>query len=131
MDTGSYRIPIAVQFLWALILGTGLFLLPESPRWYVKKGKVDQASVALGRVRGQPADSDYVREELAEMIANHEYETALIPNQTYFASWAACFSGKISNPGSNLRRTILGITLQAMQQLTGKFAEATLAPATG
>lgn len=26
-DTGSYRIPIAVQFLWALILGTGLFIL--------------------------------------------------------------------------------------------------------
>ena len=38
LDTGSYRIPIAVQFLWALILGTGLFFLPESPRFYVKKG---------------------------------------------------------------------------------------------
>lgn len=38
-DTGSYRIPIAVQFLWALILGVGLFFLPESPRYYVKKGK--------------------------------------------------------------------------------------------
>ena len=29
MDSGSYRIPIAIQFAWALILGTGLFLLPE------------------------------------------------------------------------------------------------------
>lgn len=28
-DSGSYRIPIAIQFAWALILGTGLFLLPE------------------------------------------------------------------------------------------------------
>ena len=34
-DTGSYRIPIAVQFLWALILGVGLFVLPESPRYFV------------------------------------------------------------------------------------------------
>ena len=38
LDTGSYRIPIAVQFLWALILGTGLAILPESPRFFVKKG---------------------------------------------------------------------------------------------
>lgn len=28
-DTGSYRIPIGVQFLWALILGVGLFVLRE------------------------------------------------------------------------------------------------------
>jgi SP family sugar:H+ symporter-like MFS transporter len=118
-DTGSYRIPVAVQFLWAIILGVGLFLLPESPRWYVKKGRVDAAAVALGRVRGQPADSDYVSQELAEIIANHEYETELIPSSTYFGSWAACFSGSIANPGSNLRRTALGISLQAMQQLTG------------
>ena len=28
-DTGSYRIPIAIQFLWAIILGVGLYLLRE------------------------------------------------------------------------------------------------------
>jgi MFS family permease len=38
-DTGSYRIPISIQFLWAIILATGLMLLPESPRYFVKKGK--------------------------------------------------------------------------------------------
>jgi SP family sugar:H+ symporter-like MFS transporter len=112
MDTGSYRIPVGIQFLWALILGIGLFLLPESPRWYVKKGRVDAASVALGRIRGHPAHSDYVQHELAEIVANHEYETSIIPSDTYFSSWAACFSGSIKNPGSNLRRTILGTSLQ-------------------
>ena len=30
-DSGSYRIPIGIQFAWGLILGTGLFFLPESP----------------------------------------------------------------------------------------------------
>ena len=35
-----YQIPIATQFLWAIILATGLFLLPESPRYFVKKGKI-------------------------------------------------------------------------------------------
>jgi len=46
-DTGSYRIPIAVQFLWALILKTRLLFLPESPRYFVKKGKLDEAACAL------------------------------------------------------------------------------------
>lgn len=35
-DTGSYRIPIGVQFLWAIILGVGLFVLRKSdlpPVW--------------------------------------------------------------------------------------------------
>lgn len=36
-DTGAFRIPIAIQFLWALILATGLFLLPESPRYGLKR----------------------------------------------------------------------------------------------
>ncbi|ORY23919.1 putative glucose transporter [Naematelia encephala] len=118
-DTGSYRIPIAVQFLWAIILATGLFLLPESPRWYVKRGKVEQAARSLSIVRGQPVDSDYVQQELAEIVANHEYETELIPQSNYFDSWAACFTGGLRNPASNLRRTILGTSMQMMQQWTG------------
>lgn len=118
-DTGAYRIPIAVQFLWAIILGTGLFLLPESPRWFVKKGRVDDAARALSRVRGQPAESAYIQEELAEIIANHEYEAEMIQTDSYFSSWYACFSGGLRRPSSNLRRTILGTSLQMMQQWTG------------
>lgn len=118
-DTGSYRIPIAVQFLWAIILGTGLALLPESPRWFVKKGKLDKAAKALARVRGQPVDSEYIQDELAEIIANHEYEMSIIPQTSYLGSWMACFEGKISQPSSNVRRTVLGIFMQMMQQLTG------------
>jgi sugar porter (SP) family MFS transporter len=118
-DTGSYRIPIAVQFLWAIILATGLALLPESPRYFVKKGKLDKAAKALGRVRGQPVDSEYIQDELAEIIANHEYEMSIVPQTSYLGSWMACFEGKITSPASNLRRTVLGIFMQMMQQLTG------------
>jgi sugar porter (SP) family MFS transporter len=118
-DTGSYRIPIAVQFLWALILGTGLALLPESPRYFVKKGKLDQAAKALAVVRGQPVDSEYIQDELAEIIANHEYEMSILPQTSYLGSWMSCFEGKLTSPSSNARRTMLGIMMQMMQQLTG------------
>lgn len=118
-DTGSYRIPIAIQFLWALILGIGLFILPESPRYFVKKGKLEAAAKALANVRGQPIDSEYIQDELAEIIANNEYEMSVIPQTNYIGGWTNCFKGSITNGSSNLRRSILGILMQMMQQLTG------------
>ena len=118
-STAVYRIPIAIQFIWALILGIGLLFLPDSPRYFVKKGKLQQAIDALARVRGQPRESEYVQTELAEIIANEEYERALIPSTTWFGSWANCFKGSLWSSKSNLRRTILGTSLQMMQQWTG------------
>jgi MFS transporter, SP family, sugar:H+ symporter len=112
-DTGSYRIPIAIQFLWAIILGTGLFLLPESPRYWVKKGETEKAIASLVRIRGQPADSEYIQAELAEIQANFEYEM-----QISQASWADCFRGGLK-PSGNLFRVIVGTALQMFQQLTG------------
>jgi len=118
-DTGSYRIPIGIQFAWGLILGTGLFFLPESPRYFVKKGNVEKARGVLARLRGQPADSEYVEVELAEIVANADYERQMNPYTSYVSSWTACFSGGLWNSKSNLRRTILGTSLQMMQQWTG------------
>ncbi|KAF2009098.1 general substrate transporter [Aaosphaeria arxii CBS 175.79] len=118
-DTGSYRIPVAIQFLWAIILAVGLFLLPESPRYCVKKGRIDQATKALSTLRGQPVESEYIKGELAEIIANLEIEMHLIPDQGYLQSWVACFKGSWRKPSSNIRRTILGMGVQMTQQLAG------------
>jgi sugar porter (SP) family MFS transporter len=118
-DTGSYRIPIALQMLWAIILAIGLATLPESPRYFVKRGQLDRAAKALSRVRGQPVDSELIQQELAEIVANHEYEMKVIPQASYVSSWANCFKGGLFKSNSNLRRTILGTSLQMMQQWTG------------
>jgi MFS family permease len=42
-----------------------------------------------------------------------------IPQGGYFTTWFSCFSGSLWEPNSNLRRTILGTSLQMMQQWTG------------
>ncbi|KAK3487850.1 uncharacterized protein B0T23DRAFT_216214 [Neurospora hispaniola] len=118
-DTGSYRIPIGVQFLWALILGTGLFILPESPRYHVMKGQLQSAAKSLAYVRGQPIESEYIKDELAEIVANHEYEMQVVPQTSYIGSWVACFHGSLRKGNSNIRRIILGCGLQMWQQLTG------------
>jgi hypothetical protein len=113
MDSGSYRITMSIQWLFALILGIGLFFLPESPRYYVKKNRHDDAARALSTLRGQPVESAYVRDELAELVANYKYEMTHMK-----AGWADCFSGGWKS-SSNLRRVFLGVALQMFQQWTG------------
>lgn len=118
-DQSEYRIPIGIQFAWGVILGGGLMFLPDSPRYFVKRGRVEQARDALSRLRGQPGESEYVEAELAEIVANEEYERSIIPATGWAGSWANCFSGSVFKSNSNLRKTILGTSLQMMQQWTG------------
>ncbi|THV50866.1 hypothetical protein BGAL_0133g00240 [Botrytis galanthina] len=107
-DTGSYRIPIAIQFLWAIILVIGLLFLPETPRYLIKRGNYQKAAESLAKLRRLPHDDPYIREELAEIQANHEYELKLGK-----ASYLDCFRGGMA------KRLATGCLLQALQQLTG------------
>ncbi|ERS97058.1 hypothetical protein HMPREF1624_06387 [Sporothrix schenckii ATCC 58251] len=107
-DTGSYRVPIAVQFAWALILICGMFVLPETPRYLIKKDNHAAAAKSLARLRRLPEDHESVLAELAEIQANHEYDLSLGKS-----SYADCFKGNY------LKRLITGCCLQGLQQLTG------------
>lgn len=49
-STGSYRIPMGLLALLPLIMLAGLFFIPESPVWYVRKGKLESASKALKKI---------------------------------------------------------------------------------
>ncbi|KAG9519001.1 general substrate transporter, partial [Aureobasidium melanogenum] len=107
-DTGCYRIPIAVQFAWAIILFVGLLVLPETPRFYIKKGKHAEAARSLSKLRRLSTDHPAVESELAEINANHEYELSLGK-----ATYVDCFKGNLG------KRLATGCALQALQQLTG------------
>lgn len=109
-DSGSYRIPFAIQFLWSIILSVGMFMLPETPRFFVKRGKHDEAMKSLSILRKLPIDHPALVDELGEITANFEYETA-----DGVGTWADCFK----KGNSQLKRLGTGIGLQAFQQLTG------------
>jgi sugar porter (SP) family MFS transporter len=107
-NSGSYRIPIALQFLWSLILVIGLLFLPETPRFLIKQDKYGKAAKSLGKLRRLPVDHPAVVEELNEVQANHLYEMSLGK-----ASYVEICKGTVG------KRLLTGCLLQALQQLTG------------
>ncbi|KAJ9490736.1 hypothetical protein VN97_g2518 [Penicillium thymicola] len=107
-DTGCYRIPIAVQFAWAIILVVGMLILPETPRFLIKQDRYEEATKALARLRRMDVNDPAVVAELAEIQANHEYEMRL-GKATYFEIVR----------GSIGKRLATGCAVQGLQQLAG------------
>jgi SP family sugar:H+ symporter-like MFS transporter len=108
-DTGSWRIPMGISFLWVLILGLGISLFPESPRYDFRHGRVERAQATMSKLYGVSADHPFLIEELAEIRAKHE-EELLHKNQKWYEMFTA---------PRMAYRLALGVTLQALQQLTG------------
>jgi sugar porter (SP) family MFS transporter len=106
-----YRIPIGLQFIWAAILSIGMFILPESPRYLVLKGRIDEAHHCQARLTSSGVDDPQVVNDIKELIANLELMKAYGTG-----SYADCFK---MGPQKNLIRTLVGVFLQAWQQLTG------------
>lgn len=85
-----------------------MILLPETPRFLIKKDRYDAAARALSKIRRLAPDHPAIQAELAEVRANHEYEKSLGTS-----SYLECFKPPI------LKRQFTGCALQALQQLTG------------
>jgi SP family sugar:H+ symporter-like MFS transporter len=97
--------------LWTrlrLIRAFRLFILPDTPRWFIKEDRYEDAAKALGKLRRLPVDHPAVLEELNEVQANHLYEMSLGK-----ASYIECCKGTLG------KRLLTGCLLQALQQLTG------------
>lgn len=107
-DSGSYRIPIAVQFAWSLIITFGILFLPESPRYLIKCGHKEEAAKSLARLRWLDISNPSLRNELEEIQANHDYEMSS-GKASYLDTWR----------GTLGKRTFTGCVVQALQQLAG------------
>ncbi|KAH8596595.1 MFS sugar transporter-like protein [Bisporella sp. PMI_857] len=109
-SANSFRIPFALQFVWAGVLFMGLILLPETPRYLIKRGLHTDAALSLSRLRRLDITHPALIEELAEIEANHEYELSLGPS-TYRDTF-------VGSPHLG-RRLFTGCGLQMLQQLSG------------
>ncbi len=100
----GWRYMFGVALLPALILGIGMFMLPESPRRLFEHGHLDKARAVLGRSRS-PEEVDLELQEMDE-IKRLEQEQARVSYKELFAPYV--------RPA-----LVIGIGLAIFQQITG------------
>jgi sugar porter (SP) family MFS transporter len=104
LDFG-WRISLGLQCLFGVAFGVGMFFLPETPRWLVKKGKIDKAGKVLGKIRKESV----AKEELNDIIGDIESS----PSTKWSETLKILFSKSI------FPRLVIGVLLQLFQQFTG------------
>ena len=109
-NSREWRIPLAIQIIPAIVLGSLVYLFPESPRWLCDHDMSDQGLKNLAQLHSHgDIDDPYVVAEFnliqAQIAEEHSQKS-----KTYldlFKGWP------------NLRRTILVMMIQASCQMTG------------
>ncbi|KAJ5144325.1 maltose permease [Penicillium atrosanguineum] len=99
----SYRIPFAIQWAWVPWLVIGTLFAPESPWWFVRQGRLDDARKSLRRLRTNPLDHE-IEADITMMVATNAHEKSLDEGTSYLD----CFTGV------NLRRTEIACTAWAL-----------------
>lgn len=126
-STASWRFPIALQIVFALILLAFILELPESPRvsfhpsppmirsadskllqWLILKGNEDEALSVIAALADLPTNDRLVRTEFIEIK-----DTVLEMKEH---GWADLFT---MGPDRNFHRVVLGYVNQVFQQISG------------
>jgi hypothetical protein len=110
-NSASWRIPVGLQMLWGLILLSGIFFLPESPRHLLGRGREEEARVVIAELNSVPVEDPVVAEQMEELLTGIRAE-----NEGGKATWAECFSTR----NMLWKRTLNGMMLQFIQQLNGQ-----------
>lgn len=127
----SWRIPLAIQIVPALILGIGMLFYPDSPRWLLLQERDEEAIATLSRIRGQPADHPSVVAESLEIRANILLENSYVQENFRGLSGvrlhAAQYLSMLTNFG-RFKRLAIGCCVMFFQQFMGCNAMIYYAP---
>jgi len=109
-DTREWRVPLAIQIVPALFLGSLVLLFPESPRWLCDHDRGDEALRNLAHLHAHDDRNDpYVIAEynLIQVQILEEHSQA---KKTYWDLFRNRYE---------LRRTIITMMIQASCQMSG------------
>lgn len=109
-DERQWKIPLGLNFVWALIVIGGLYYLPESPKYLIKKGKTTQAKQSIAKIIEKP--------EYDEEVSEHYeifHKEVMEQNKVGEATWNEIYTGE----QYQYIRFLIGVFLMSFQQLSG------------
>ncbi|CAK7244577.1 MAG: hypothetical protein STHCBS139747_006121 [Sporothrix thermara] len=109
----QWRLPLALQMVFPIVVVPLLFFVPESPRWLVLKDRHDEALAILARLEG-PAVSVHDPAVTAAFLSISQTLVAERRDQLPLRDVLLC-----RDHTQTLRRLILSCGTQLMQQFSG------------
>ncbi|CAK7224707.1 hypothetical protein SBRCBS47491_005641 [Sporothrix bragantina] len=106
-DSRQYRIPFGLMFIMPVLCLAACWILPESPRWLVRKGRHDEAVKSLYRLNG--THNGYSPEEEAKLL-----RVSIDEDEVTKGAWLDMFRG------TNMRRTVVVFMCTFLIQFTGQ-----------
>jgi sugar porter (SP) family MFS transporter len=104
----AYSIPFALQWFWVAVIIPGLWFIPESPWWLVRKNRMEDAKKSLERLA---SDKVNVTATLAFIVQTDRLEQEMEAGSTYWD----CFRP------INRKRTEISIGVYCTQVLSGIY----------
>ncbi|KAL9106162.1 MAG: hypothetical protein Q9227_008754 [Pyrenula ochraceoflavens] len=111
----AWRFPLAFQLVFIAILFATTPWLPESPRWLIAHEYEDEAFQIIADLENKSIDDPFVITQHKEIVFAVTYE------KENTVPWSDLIRGKTGGKGGTgtIRRLILGMGAQAIQQLAG------------
>ncbi|KAL4958432.1 general substrate transporter [Aspergillus filifer] len=110
----QWQIPLGIQLLPGGLLLAGIFFCPETPRWYAKKDRWDEAEKSLVWARQLPADHPFIQGELQQIREQLSFD--IVPSGSKYDPWF--YLQRMWQKGTR-NRIGIGLLLMAFQNLTG------------
>ncbi|CAG8109048.1 unnamed protein product [Penicillium nalgiovense] len=107
-----WRVPVGIQLIFAILGWLMLFLCPESPRWLVKVGKIEDAKYALSKIRNLDVNDYKITCTVNEIVHIQEVEA-----HGKNINWMSILKGKDAMAGRY--RLALAWGIQFFNQMGG------------
>lgn len=110
MDKSAYKVLFASEWSWPALLVLFAFIVPESPYFLVRKGRLDSAGRAIGKLHHSWT---WQRTEAHIQMIQHATQHEAEMDQYKDSSFRDCFRG------TNWRRTRIVLYANGLSQMVG------------
>ncbi|THY32290.1 general substrate transporter [Aureobasidium pullulans] len=109
----QWRLPLALQFIFIVVLFATVPWLPESPRWLIAHGHEVEAIQILADLENKSTDHAFIVAQHQEIVYGVQYE------REHSIKWRDLLRGRTEDGTKSVRRLLLGAGTQFFQQFGG------------